>query len=361
MASFRSDFEQLVGCPPPAITNPRLVDYWNCSVSELCELKDPWVSTEPDQWMERHQLYSRLLMAIVHWYWNGYKKGNPSRGRYPWNDKPKPADPPHLEGDYYGHNIAALAVDGTGRILDFDFNHNEVFNSSAEHAEARLVRRLYSLAQVSDTWISLPAPKSSEDNAAPDQPPGINARLGNVASPEKYTGRFTSLENVTIYTSLESCSQCAGVMALAKVKHVVYLQTDPGMYFIGVILHNLTRGTKLPAPVPISGCEIGFEYFAKLNHGFSHFTSEVEKNPFWIPNDGKPDTDRSVTSFLCTGDARAIYADGGKLPDPKNLKHGSWMPKDSPSALSNAEVLDQAATFLEYAKTNGRRGTPHGP
>ncbi len=52
------------------------------------------------------------------------------------------------QGDrYLGHNIACIAVDENGSILDFDFNHNELFNSSAEHAEARLVRRLFSLNQ----------------------------------------------------------------------------------------------------------------------------------------------------------------------------------------------------------------------
>ena len=48
---------------------------------------------------------------------------------------------------YLGHNIAAIAVSPTGRIVDFDFNHNELFNSSAEHAEARLLRRLFALGK----------------------------------------------------------------------------------------------------------------------------------------------------------------------------------------------------------------------
>ena len=46
--------------------------------------------------------------------------------------------------EYRGHNIAALAVGPTGKIIDFEFNHNKL-NSSAEHAEARLVKRVYEL------------------------------------------------------------------------------------------------------------------------------------------------------------------------------------------------------------------------
>src|SRR5262249_60859373 len=34
---------------------------------------------------------------------------------------------------YVGHNIACIAVDGNGEIIDFDFNHNHFFRSSAEH------------------------------------------------------------------------------------------------------------------------------------------------------------------------------------------------------------------------------------
>ena len=39
---------------------------------------------------------------------------------------------------YLGHNIACIAVDGNGEIIDFDFNHNDFFRSSAEHAESRI-------------------------------------------------------------------------------------------------------------------------------------------------------------------------------------------------------------------------------
>ena len=56
------------------------------------------------------------------------------------------------------------------------------------------------------------------------------------------------LEGVTIYTTLESCAQRSGIMALAKVGSVVFLQTDPGQYSIGNIMRNMTFGTKLEAP-----------------------------------------------------------------------------------------------------------------
>ena len=64
---------------------------------------------------------------------------NPDRSRVNWDR-------------YVGHNIACVAVDGNGEIIDFDFNHNEFFRSSAEHAESRMVRRLFSLTDIFDSW-----------------------------------------------------------------------------------------------------------------------------------------------------------------------------------------------------------------
>ena len=63
--------------------------------------------------------------------------------------------------------------------------------------------------------------------------------------PEK--SRAIALKGVTIYTSLESCAQCSGVMSLGRVKQVVYLQNDPGAYRIGNIMYNLA-GNEPPDP-----------------------------------------------------------------------------------------------------------------
>src|SRR6267378_2442807 len=126
--------------------------------------------------------------------WNGNKRG--PLGTYPWrvnqlvekgiyrgdlfpNDL---LDPLRVRWDrYLGHNIACIAVDGRGEIIDFEFNHNDFFRSSAEHAEARMVRRLFGLADIRDSWRT-------------------GERL-----PKK--SRAFSLKDVTLYTSLESCAQ----------------------------------------------------------------------------------------------------------------------------------------------------------
>ena len=341
MTTFEDAYERLIGCPAPPVQNPQLQHYWNLPVSQLCELDDPPLAPEVQ---ERHRIYSYLLMAITWNYWNGYKLGHP--GIYPWNDVPGPTDPSWLSGDYRGHNIAALAVDATGRILDFDFNHNTLFNSSAEHAEARLVRRLYSLAQISDAWSAAPSGA---------------AALGSAAS----SGGYTSLSSVTIYTSLESCAQCSGIMALATVKDIVYLQTDPGTYFIGRILRNLTT-PGFQAPLPISGCEIGVAEFAMLNAAFDEFVQAVPTKPFWISADGSSkNVSPAITSFLCTDIARSIFAEGGvKFSDFSNgtdpLSFPTFNPNPTdPNSLTNLQVLADAVGFQKYAVTLGLRGTPH--
>lgn len=128
-------------------TNPNLEKYWDQKVSVLATINPP---TIPDGLKERHKIYSLGLMAIVHHYWNGLKKGRD--GDYPWNPDASTGVGRYLRDDYRGHNIGGYAVDRRGLIINFEFNHNRLLNSSAEHAEARLVRRIYGLAQINDSW-----------------------------------------------------------------------------------------------------------------------------------------------------------------------------------------------------------------
>jgi tRNA(Arg) A34 adenosine deaminase TadA len=233
MADFEQAFKDAIGSPPPDVENPRLRELWNHPVSELATLHGPPLEEGAK---ERHRIYSLMLMAILHEYFNGNKNGR--EGEYPFNETQDLGR--HGDGDYLGHNIAGIAVNGKGEVIDFDFNHNKLFNSSAEHAEVRLVRRVFALAQLADAWRPV----------QPGVPPPREVPLST----------STTLEDVTVYTTLESCAQCSGTMALGNVREVVYLQTDPGTYWVGRVLRNLTNDQ---APLPIAGGEIGLGYFAK--------------------------------------------------------------------------------------------------
>lgn len=339
MGTFEKDFCAATRSPAPDGLSPQLRGYWNREVSELATLRDP-IPNEPEQ--ERHRIFALMLMALVHEYWNGNKRGR--SGTYPWNEDNSAGS--HLDEDYRGHNIAAIAVNEDGHVLDFDFNHNRLFNSSAEHAEARLVRRAFALAQLPDTWRLNAAGERHAHRALDD---------------------YTTLVDITIYTSLESCAQCAGTMALGRVRRVVYLQTDPGMYFVGRILRNLTDES-LRAPLPVSGGEIGLSYFTRLDNAAESFSKDVIEKPFWI-NADRRDNKPSITSFLCTKIARDIYGEAraefeALVVNPRRLAYPSYRPGDASgapidTAMPNTEVLTEAVDFLNYAITSGQRATPH--
>ena len=333
--SFNRTFEKILGSRPPTVEGP-LKERWNQTVGELTEL--PSLNLDKSQ-KERHRIYCLLLMSLVDFYWNPLKRGR--QGKYPLNDQPGPQGGPFKEGDYQGHNIAAIAVDAHGKIIDFEFNHNALFDSSAEHAESRLVRRVYSLAHVSDSWSPL-------------------SLFSAPITPSKYV----NLSDVTIYTSLESCTQCAGTMALAQIREVVYLQTNPGMFWIGRILRNLTVEA-LRAPRPIAGAEINFPYFSALDEAYSLFARSLRQDePFFISCDGKVDATPSTTSFLCTSRAREIYRQASSEFQGRAQSIDLAYPNSKPAGggdetLTNADVMTEALDFFRYAITRGRRGTPH--
>jgi hypothetical protein len=179
------------------------------------------------------------------------------------------------------------------------------------------------------------------------------------------------LSSVTVYTSLESCAQCSGVMALGQVSQVVYLQRDPGTYHIGNILWNLTsRETgggeaaeiKATAPRPIPGCEIDFSYFDELNTKYREYYTAVRNKPFYIREAKKPDVSRALTCFLCNDEAFDIYDRARQeffALTKGGLKYPEFRPVGEPQPMSNAQALTRAALFYDYAADVGRRGTPH--
>lgn len=339
--------------PPDIDPKSGLGLYWNQNVSALASVGLPSLGSDA---AERHAIYSLLTLALLDAYFNGNKEG--AEGEYPWREKQRRANGSY-EGDrYIGHNIACIAVDENGDVVDFDFNHNELYNSSAEHAEARLIRRVFSLNQIYDKWeLWGPAKKAV--------PYG------------------TTLSGMTVYTSLESCAQCSGIMTLANALQVVFLQTDPGQYRIGNMLYNLTRPIKAMlksgffaegrpkppekygAPAPIDASSFGFSYKDDLDKAYQDFADNVsDAKPFWIPpGGGNPRKSRSITSFLCTDAAKEVFARAAKDLATLKLAYPNYRPTRSDGEIagvkSNAEALEHVRGFFHHAVTLGRRGTPH--
>jgi tRNA(Arg) A34 adenosine deaminase TadA len=350
--------------PPPGFdAQEPFAKNWGKPLREVVQV-DPIVAAPElanDAVKERHRIYCHLLMKLMVRFWNGNKRG--PLGSYPRRVKQMEAVQPvqptqRYRGDmiadpdrlrinwdrYVGHNIACVAVDGNGEIIDFDFNHNDFFRSSAEHAESRMVRRLFSLTDIFDSW------KTGE-------------RIGD-------RSRAFSLQNVTLYTSLESCAQCSGVMSLGGVKQVVYLQNDFTAYMIGNIMFNLANPVSgLPgAPKPIPGSAVGLQQFQALNDANLAFVKDIQDaksrndstRAFFIsPDKTFVDFDPSITSFLCTDAARDIFESGGKQLDAMALKFPNEKHPDERDVLTNQECLEEARSFFKYADLEGYRGSPH--
>jgi hypothetical protein len=264
--------------------------------------------------------------------------------------------------------------------MDFDFNHNALFDSTVEHAESRLVRRLFALNQIYAPWHALAdgsdslAPQISRNRqhrnvfatATSNRPvptaPTV-ARLATEPDIEQPIEYASLLKDVTIYTSLESCAQCSGIMCLASVKDIVYLQWDQGQFLIGNIIRNatLSQPPGFLAPRPIRGDQFGFEYFTMLNDANDTFSREVASEPFYTRPDGthrETATTPSVTSFLCIDDAKAIF-------EAADEELSGWMSVENHHApggyvgFTNQQVLDQARDFRVWANQLTNRGAPH--
>lgn len=312
----------------------KLAQLWAKPLSDTAAL--PGLTFQPEE-SERHCIYLLLLMAIVKDGWNGNKNGSRD-GEYPSRAKQRRPDGSYLGdrlGDrYLGHNISAIAVDAGGRVVDFDFNHNRIFNSSVQHAEARLIRRMFGLAAVQDSW---------------------DLNTGD----KKYR---TDLKETTVYTSLESCAQCAGIMALGNVKSVIYLQPDPGQYMIGQIMRNLSDAL---APDHVPASLVGLPHYSRLAQAYKDHLSAIEHGGyFWQSSKDPTDLDkgRAVTSFLCTDSALDVYADGEAAFKSFACTYPAFEPVNpvtAAPAMRNQQVLDHAKQFLQYVKRAGQRGTSH--
>src|SRR5262245_4911807 len=161
-----------VPIPPGFADQEPLKKYWELKLSDIVDVDLTRDAPElADEAMkERHRIYCYLLMKLIYRFWNGNKRGPlgtyPQRGgqveftksqvhnRYRGDiiSDPDPGDTRIAWDRYLGHNIACIAVDGNGAIIDFDFNHNDFFRSTVEHAESRLVRRLFALTDGFDSW-----------------------------------------------------------------------------------------------------------------------------------------------------------------------------------------------------------------
>jgi tRNA(Arg) A34 adenosine deaminase TadA len=85
-----------------------------------------------------------------------------------------------------GHNIGSVLVDRKGKVVFWARNCNKITGNGTEHGEVRLIRNYLAKVQT------------------------------------------YNLKHHTVYTTLEPCAMCSGMMILTNIKRTVYGQTDPG-------------------------------------------------------------------------------------------------------------------------------------
>lgn len=103
----------------------------------------------------------------------------------------------------------------------------------------------------------------------------------------EHVGKYA--EHYTVYTTLEPCAMCTGLMSMAKVSRVVYLQADPDYGNV----HNALLATKYPR-IYAEYSPAALQQKSRLEAGFTAF---MKLHP-----------DASITDYLLTPEAKSIFA-----------------------------------------------------
>ena len=131
-----------------------------------------------------------------------------------------------------------------------------------------------------------------------------------------------NLRGFKLYTTLEPCAMCSGMMTLQSLPTSIYGQTDPG--FGGALERLQLNSRRLPngwCPYPrgVQSVASDLDVRRRLDQAFADWSGGA-----------------SLTAFLASEEARALYAEAWD-----QLHHFQ------PAHAANKEVLAAALAFLE--------------
>jgi len=322
--------------PPGKIVVPPVKgvdkDLWNAPMASLQKMAD---ELSPGA-RERRTVFAHLAGALACANFNHRKYG--VEGRYP-RSLAAAAASERVES-YAGHNVCALAVDKDGRVADFAFNHNALFGSPVEHAESRLMKQLLAEAARRGSDPPPPAPEGDEEPAHPG------------CAVARYEAGKASVKGYEIHTTLEPSEYAFGALSLGRADDVVYGMRDPTTPDLSAIVYNLSpkaMGVPRPSPSPASDLESDL---AEAYADFARSQRNREGEPFFVAPDGTETYTASLSAFLCTDDAFAVFQEHAARFDAYVLAHGDFAPRDG--ALSNADALRAARDWLRRAALRGR-------
>ena len=147
-----------------------------------------------------------------------------------------------------GHNIGSVLVDPQGNVVFWARNCNQRSKDGTQHGEVRLM-------------------------------------LGYLEKVHSY-----SLSGYTVYTSLEPCAQCSGMMVLQSIARTVYGQTDPsyGKAIERLKFDSTKCGGYKPYPRPVISELSQTDICQMLDAQYAQYKG-------------------SITDYLLSDQAKAIY------------------------------------------------------
>lgn len=180
-----------------------------------------------------------------------------------------------------GYNIGGVLVDKNNTVVYWDRNCVNQYHSRTHHGEVRLMTNY------------------------------LNKTKGN------------DLKGYTIYTTLEPCAMCSGMMLLTNVNRTVWGQKDPG--FGDAIERLELNSTALqygyppyPRYVQSDGSNLIYRYW--LGYDYQEYMNQTNTT--------------HITEFLTTNDSKAVFQNATDAFMTYKVKYGE-----------NQKYLDQAREF----------------
>jgi len=158
-----------------------------------------------------------------------------------------------------GFNIGSVMVDDKGEVVFWARNANKITQNGTQHGEVRLIRNY----------------------------------LDRV--------KTYNLKDHIVYTTLEPCAMCSGMMVMTNIARTVYGQIDPdfgkALERLSLDTHNLPKGFK-PYPRPVISEPSQLIIRQKLDDSYKKYQDAGGKG---------------ITNWLQSSEAKAIYEEALKM------------------------------------------------
>lgn len=198
-----------------------------------------------------------------------------------------------------GYNIGSVLLDNNspdGRLVFWARNCNTITENETQHGEVRLML-------------------------------GYLAKLHSERKQSQQVPNIKNLDGYTVYTTLEPCAQCAGMMTLQKINRTVYGQSDPGfgkaIERLEIDSSSLPNGYQ-PYPRPVISERSNILYCNQLEQAYSDYQKQYGQ-------------DAHITNFLKSEQTRKIF----------EAAYNEFMSYELREIKINGQFLDDAKQLVK--------------